>query len=135
MTSLNSSGTILKLQGSLNEQICSVVPDLQPSETTYMGEEVGEDATTNSNITNSTNDTTQSSPWSQATTFWFDKGFLIIEHIRTTFKMLLLRPGFIVSIDEMMVRLRKSSAEKNRLKNKAIAEGYKLFALCDSKTG
>lgn len=66
---------------------------------------------------------------------WFGKILALINHVRKISKLLLVRPGLTVSIDEMMVRCSGRSVETHRMKHKPIDQGYKCFAVTDSKTG
>jgi hypothetical protein len=66
---------------------------------------------------------------------WYAKVGCFLDHIGQVARKLCLRPGSYVSIDEMMKRFKGRSGQTHRMKNKPIKEGYKFFALCDTKTG
>lgn len=59
----------------------------------------------------------------------------MVNQVREVSKSLLECPGFNVCVDEIMVRFTGRITETHRVKNKPISEGYKRFALCDSKSG
>ncbi|GJJ71558.1 V-type H+-transporting ATPase 16kDa proteolipid subunit [Entomortierella parvispora] len=60
-----------------------------------------------------------------------DKVEPLLSHIRDTSKRY-YTPASNVSIDEMMIRFSGRSAHTVRMKNKPIAEGVKIFSLCDA---
>jgi hypothetical protein len=68
-------------------------------------------------------------------TRWYSKVGKFLDFIGEVSRKLCLRPGSVVSIDEMMKLFKGRSGQTHRMKNKPIKEGYKFFSLCDAKTG
>lgn len=66
---------------------------------------------------------------------WFDKISPLIDQIGKKLMRFMQASGFALSIDEMMVRFCARSSETHRMKNKLLNEGYKFFAIVNSKSG
>lgn len=66
---------------------------------------------------------------------WFKKVAPLVNQTRKISLQLCTKPGFSLSIDEMMVRFRGRSSQTHRLKGKPISEGFKFFCISDSRTG
>ena len=68
-------------------------------------------------------------------TRWYAKADLFLSHVRRVSQRICIRPGTILSIDEMMKLFKGRSAQTIRIKCKPIKEGFKFFAICDVETG
>ena len=58
----------------------------------------------------------------------------LFDAFRRANRLLCMRPGTHVTIDEMMQRFKGKSKETYRMRGKPIREGYKYFSLCDAES-
>lgn len=80
-------------------------------------------------------DDDNNNPNQEADMRWYVKAAPIVDHMNAVSKKVCRHPSFACSVDEMMKLFKGRSKQTHRMKNKPIKEGYKFYAMCDTKNG